>query len=245
MKVVLIAHARSGSNSLVEVLQLHPAIARIENEPFNERYVTWAPDHQDFVARLRSGESFEDVLAEVFANADGLKVLSYQLDDDALASLTHRSDVRVLTLRRRNLLQTAISQTVAMATDLWQAWNASKPLEDYYTDIGALDMASIRTFMDWTRIEIERTQRLTADIDALHLRYEDLYTGTMDARVETVAAIWSFLNLASVDSPDIRRFLSPVMQQARTSTYGKISNLDEIEAELGSDEWGHVAIGVE
>jgi hypothetical protein len=245
VKIVLVAHARSGSNSLVEILQLHPAIDKIENEPFNERYVTWDPDHQDYVARLQSGESLDDVVAEVFAGADGLKLLSYQLDDTSFVSLTHRAGVKILTLRRRNWLQTAISHTVAMSTDLWQAWRATEPLENYYRDIGALELDSVRTFLDWTKREIERTQRLTADLDALHLRYEDLYTGAMKSRVRALAEMWEFLDLEPVDSPAIRHYLSPVVQQARPSTYGNITNLAEIETELGSDEWGHVAIGTE
>jgi len=245
VKVVLVAHARSGSNSLVEILQAHPAIEKIENEPFNERYVTWAPDHQDYVARLQSGESCDDLLDEILCAADGIKTLGYQLDDAALLSLTRRPDVRVLTLRRRNVLQTAISQAVATKTELWQAWRATKPLEDYYADIGDLDLAELRTYMDWRRSEVARVARLTAGIDAMHLRYEDLYAGPMDSRVTAVNEMWHFLGLEPVNSPEIRHFLSPAVQQARGSTYGNITNLAEIEAELGTDEWGHVAIGTE
>jgi hypothetical protein len=151
----------------------------------------------------------------------------------------------VLTLRRRNLLQTAISQGVAMSTDLWQAWNATKPLDEYYADIGALDLASLRTWMEWTQHEIARTQQATVAVDALHLRYEDLYTGPPENRARVVAGIWRFLDLPPADTDEIRHYLSPAVQQARTDTYGNITNLDEIEAELGSDVTGHVAIGTE
>ena len=40
---MVVAHPRSGSNSLVEILDSHPELTLL-NEPFNEKYATWPRD---------------------------------------------------------------------------------------------------------------------------------------------------------------------------------------------------------
>lgn len=104
--MVVVAHPRSGSNSLVEILDRHRRVS-IVNEPFNENFASWGANNQ------------------LFAEFAGWKELSYQVDDDALATLVGRHDAKVATLRRRNVLQTAVSQLVAERTGLWKTWDAA------------------------------------------------------------------------------------------------------------------------
>lgn len=157
-RLVLVAHPRSGSDSLVEVLGCHRALS-IVNEPFNENFASWGPNNPDYVARLRNGESFEDLLEELFTEFTGLKELSYQVDDQALATLVGRSDVKVIALRRRNLLQAAVSQVVAERTRLWKTWDAERDLEDYYRGLPALEVSEVTSRMDWTRAETAASTR--------------------------------------------------------------------------------------
>jgi hypothetical protein len=42
LKLVLFAHARSGSSTLYRILQSHPALHIVE-EPFNRHYQEWNP----------------------------------------------------------------------------------------------------------------------------------------------------------------------------------------------------------
>jgi len=41
-RLLLITHPRSGSSSLYQILQLHPALNMLE-EPFNEAFTNWSP----------------------------------------------------------------------------------------------------------------------------------------------------------------------------------------------------------
>ena len=157
-RVVVLAHPRSGSNSLVEILGLHRSVS-ILNEPFNEHFASWDPSNSDYAALLREGRSFESVLDELFDEFTGLKVLSYQLNDDALTKLVNRSGVKIVALRRRNLLQTAISQVLAESTGLWKTWDADRRLEDYYRGLPALDPTLISARMEWCRSEVSRVAR--------------------------------------------------------------------------------------
>ena len=46
LKLVLFAHARSGSSTLLRILQLHPALHIVE-EPFHDQYATWNPGEKN------------------------------------------------------------------------------------------------------------------------------------------------------------------------------------------------------
>ncbi|MGH3849792.1 MAG: hypothetical protein ACRDRT_08825, partial [Pseudonocardiaceae bacterium] len=139
MRVVVVGHPRSGSNSLVEVLQCHPKLS-LANEPFNVNYASWDPANFDYVARLHSGESFEVLVDELLADFGGIKVMSYQLPGDLVGRLVRGSDVRIIVLRQRNLLQTAVSQLLAEQTGLWKTWDVVGSLEERYRDLEPLDL---------------------------------------------------------------------------------------------------------
>jgi hypothetical protein len=61
---VLIAHPRSGSNCVVEILDARPDLS-VLNEPFNENFTTWQDGNPDYRARLRDTAALDDVLAEM------------------------------------------------------------------------------------------------------------------------------------------------------------------------------------
>ena len=54
------AHPRSGSNALVEILRCHPQLTRL-NEPFNENFSTWLPANPDYRARVSDVASLDEL----------------------------------------------------------------------------------------------------------------------------------------------------------------------------------------
>ena len=83
-RLIFFAHPRSGSSSLLRILQLHPDLHVLE-EPFNEGYTSWAPGNQDYLSRIHDTSSLDAVLAEIFEAYNGVKILNYQLADDLTA----------------------------------------------------------------------------------------------------------------------------------------------------------------
>ncbi|MEY2424941.1 MAG: Stf0 sulfotransferase [Actinomycetota bacterium] len=240
MRVVVLAHPRS--NSLVEILDRHPALSII-NEPFNENFASWGDGNADYLGRVAAGEDFDDLIDELFAEFTGLKELSYQLDDDQLARLVRRPNVRVIALRRRNVLQTAVSQLIAEQTDLWKTWDADGSLEDHYRALTPLDFDLITDRMRWTIAEVARVEAALSEVDSarvLRVGYEDLYFVPQSTQDEWLAGLWSFLDLPRADDPEIAHFLSAAVKQARPSTYGRLPNLEAIEARFGNDATGHL-----
>jgi hypothetical protein len=240
-RVVVLAHPRSGSNSLVEILQRHHEVSMI-NEPFNEHFASWDSNNADYVSRLRGGESITPILDELFTTYTGLKALSYQLNDAELRALLERPEAKVLALHRRTLLQTALSQVVAESSGLWKTWDADRPLEDY-RGLPALDVDAVAARLEWSQREAERVATAIGSLEssrAFLVDYEDLYQAPARDGRALVNRIWTFLDLEPVEDPAIGHFLSDAVRQARPSTYGQIPNLADIEAALGNEVTGHL-----
>lgn len=119
LRLILFAHARSGSSSLLKILQLHPDLHLVE-EPFHESFASWSPDNPNYRDQLHDRDSLDKQLDTIFATYNGLKVLDYQLSDDLITHLLQRPGSHVLFLRRRNLLQAVVLAMIGQQTQLWK-----------------------------------------------------------------------------------------------------------------------------
>ncbi len=241
--LLVVAHPRSGSNSLVEILDCHPELTLL-NEPFNEAFSAWVPANPDYRARVTDVASLDRVVDGILADYSGFKVHTYQLEMDLLAHLLCRTDLHVVFLRRRNLLEAVVSNLIAEQTGLWASWDRERAVEDYYTDLAPLSVQDIRDRLWWARenlAEVAAVLRARSDRRALELCYEDLFLGDRSARWRLVESLWSHLGLPPCAEPRVGRFLEDAsFRMGRPATYGRLPNLAEIEAALGNDETGHI-----
>jgi LPS sulfotransferase NodH len=237
--VVVVAHPRSGSNSLVELVSValpHPLL----NEPFNERHHTWSPDAVDWRSRVHDVASLDEVFAEITATWSGIKALGYQLDLPLLEHLLLRPDVRVIRLRRRNLLETVVSNLVAVQTNLWRATGVEGALDDHYGELAPIEVDDVRDLLRHTRTRLDEVEAIVdrRTGPTLHLEYEDVYLHDTAAQL---ARLWRFLDVPAPADERLRSHLDPTQaRMARPSTYGRVPNIAEIEAALGSDDVGHL-----
>ena len=242
-KLLLLAHPRSGSSNLYEILQLHPAL-RICLEPFNENRVRWASANVSYRERVDDWDSLEAVLVEILAEFDGLKLSSYQLPEEWVVRLIGRSDFLVLFLRRRNVLQAVVSNLIAEQTGLWHRWDMNRPLDTYYADLRPLDVAEVRTRVEELASHLDR---LEAAIERRNdgrthtLFYEDLFYAEPAAQKGAIGALWAFLDLDPIESDRIDYFLRPKRSKLNSpATYRMLPNAREIEEECGDDVTGHL-----
>jgi len=243
-RLVLLAWPRTGSSSLWEILQSHPDLELFPDEPFNESFAGWSPGNPDYLARIGDIESLDTVLAELFERYRGIKVLSYQLDEDQLRHLILRPGLRIIFISRRNLLQIAVSDRIAKQAKLWNRWDAdpAQPLERYYESLEPLDLDDLRGYvrelvshLRW----VESVLDLREDGRTLRLRYEDLYFATPRAQRAQLAAVWSFLGVTPITPPEVSYYLDPrTAKLGGPDTYGRLPNAAEIDAALGADETG-------
>jgi len=243
-RLILLAWPRSGSSSLWQILRAHPDLLLLADEPFNESFTEWAPGNPDYLARITDIESLDLVLDELFGSYRGIKVLTYQLDEEQLTHLVLRRDLRVIYISRRNLLQIAVSDRIAKQTRVFNRWDVHPhvPVEDRYNSLTPLDLDDLRSYVHdlashlaW----IETVLNLRGDAHTLRLHYEDLYFANRQAQRAQLAVLWSFLGLAPLNVPEVDYYLNPqTAKLGATNTYGRLPNAAEIDAALGGDDTG-------
>ena len=241
---MIVAHPRSGSNSLVEILDCHPELTLLLDEPFNEDFSTWLPANPDYRTLVTGVTSLDRVVNGILADYSGFKVHSYQLGTELLAHLLCRRDLYVVFLQRRNLLEAAVSGLIAEQTSLWAAWDRDRTLEDYYTDLAPLPVEDVRDKLLQIReniAEVAAILRGRSDGRVLQLCYEDLFLADRGTRWRLVESLWSHLGLPPCQNPRVGRFLENAsFRMGKPATYGRLPNLAEIEATLGNDKTGHI-----
>jgi hypothetical protein len=242
-RLVVVAHPRSGSSSLVEILGCHPELSLLD-EPFDEDFSSWLPGNPDYRSLVTDVTSLDRVVDGILDDYSGFKVHGYQLGPELLAHLLCRTDLYVVSLRRRNLLAAVVSWLIAEQTDLWEAWERDRALEDYYTDLAPLPVEDVREKVRQTRenlAEVAAILSTRSDGRVLELCYEDLFLGERSTRWRLVESLWSHLGLPPCENPRVSRFLENAsLRMGKPATYGRLPNLVEIEATLGNDDTGHI-----
>ncbi len=243
-RLVLLAWPRSGSSSLWEILRAHPDLRLMADEPFNESFAEWSPGNPDYLARLRDVESLDLVLDELFQTYRGIKVLSYQLDEEQLTNLVQRPGLRIIYISRRNLLQTAVSDRIAKQTNVFNRWDVrpQETLEHRYDALTPLDLDDLRSYVHdlashlaW----IDSVLNRSSGVRSLRLHYEDLYFASRESQLAQLSGLWSFLGLPQLSSPEVEHYLNPDTAKLGTmDTYGRLPNAAQIDAALGADDTG-------
>lgn len=245
-KVVLLSWPRTGSSSLWRILGAHPDLNLMSDEPFNENYTAWAPGNVDYLRWISPGvDAFAAVLDELLRTYDGVKILDYQLDDEQLQALAARSDIRLIYLRRRNLLQVAVSDRIAKQVRLWNRWDVpvGETLTDRYRSLRPLDIDDLRRYVEELRAHLARIDTVLAGRadPVFQVCYEDLFLGSPEDQQNILGALWTCLGLSAVERPLLSRFLDH--RGARLGgpqTYGLLPQAAQINRALGSNEVGYL-----
>jgi|GEM_PF-1747017 len=241
LRVVFFAHPRSGSSSLYQILQLHPALNILE-EPFHENFTRWYPEQKNYHDLVRNIPSLDAQLVDIFSTYNGIKVLDYQLPRDLAVHLLQRRDCKFIFLRRKNLLQSVVSVLIAEQTQLWKKWEMTKPLEEYYRNIQPLDVHDIQQRVTYLK---ERLDFFESVIDArpedtaIKLTYESIYFAPPVQRDAQIAAIWNFLKIAPIESAQLQYYLRPEEVKINSAeTYAMVPNAQDVQQFCGNDVTG-------
>jgi hypothetical protein len=240
-RLIFIAHPRSGSSSLYQILQLHPSLNILE-EPFNEGFAEWSPNGKTYLDKIVDIPSFDEQLADIFSEYNGLKMLNYQLDDDVLAYLLEKKDLFFIFLRRRNILQSVVSTMIADQTGLWKMWEMNRTFGEYYKQLKPLNISEIQS--DTQEIEkqldnIERRLDNRPKGTVLKFVYEDLYFTALEQRKRQIEVIWPFLKLSPLRDERVEYYLLPEKVKINSlETYRMLPNCQEIEEKCGNDRTG-------
>ncbi len=213
-KFVVITRSRTGSYLLISLLKNHPNIVA-EGEAFN------------FIApkscqTIWEKEVFTKKLSKV--KYVGFKIFYYHpLDSDDKSvwdNLKSDKSIKIIHLRRENMLNTIVSRKIAGKTNIWKKQNSGEiPVEERKV---TLDPEECVEKFERTKKWETQTRQDFKDHPFFELTYEELTAHKQD----TMNAIFSFLQLDSIPVE------SSLKKQNKETLRDLVTNYDEIEQGL-------------
>lgn len=241
VRLIFLAHPRSGSSSLYQILQLHPELNILE-EPFNENFTRWDRKNRNYREQVHDLPSLETTITEIFSDYNGIKMLDYQLPDGLAVHLLQRPGFKVIFLRRKNLLKSVVSVLIAEQTHLWKRWEMTRPLEEYYSNLQPIDIQDITNRVAYLKDHLDFFEAVLdtrSKADVIKFTYEELYFSDISRQTRQIAAVWDLLGIASLALERYQPYLSPeTMQINSAATYEFLPNAREIHNACGNEVTG-------
>jgi len=238
--LILLAHARSGSTSLMEILGAHPDV-RMVNEPFSpNRDRSGGCYHQ----QVSDQATLEATVQEIFHHYNGMKHLIYQLPLEWNHALVEQCGRRVL-LYRQNMLAAVVSAMLAEQTSTWFG-NREALLNEPLQPLDVVELGN-RVRLENKLVEEQREFLNRRRLAYIEIAYEELFDAQLPVD-ERLARVLRLFNSLGYDPPTgeslnrIQNLLKPRYQINDQQTYERIPNIEEIEQTLG-EEFGRLTLG--
>lgn len=213
------------------------------DEPFHRHYRSWAGDEPNHVDHVSDTVSLDRQLAMIFERYDGLKLLDYQLPEELCTHLLLRPDIKVVSLKRRNLLQTIVSEQIALQSGIWKIWELKEgTLDEAYDGLEDVPLDRIRdrlAHMKAVRNAYNAIlDRKPSDM-CLDLEYEAVYTSCAEENRRRLHAVIRFLGIDPEDLGDTTYYLDPGQTKMNNEqSYRRLPNAQHINDRFGCDETG-------
>lgn len=184
-KFIIISHARSGSNLLLNALNSHPNIIA---------------EHEIFAAHNRNiGENFQPTLDNLFrkrpesAKAVGCKIFYYHLNQDEWRQISEIPELKVIHLKRKNALSMIVSMKVAFKTDQWGIASEAERIDAAQKQVH-LDYDFLRQRFEQIELWEKNMPKLFDRSPIQNVFYQDL----VGQYQQTVESLFSFLDLPQI-----------------------------------------------
>lgn len=234
-RFIVLNEGRSGSTLLVDELDRRWTEIRAQREVFHPM-------------RREGRRWFEDVVYQTFFVETGepivgCKIHGVQITEDQLEALVSLEGMKVIILRRRDLLRRFVSERIANRTDQWMQTRGdggSEPLPPEVRRI-TVDIPSFRDSMAISTRWFAECERISAVVPTLDVWYEDL-TVDLDGELRRIAG---FLGAGEPEheAPPLLLRQNPEPLSTLVENYGEVrAFLDEIGlGDTLSDEYAPVA----
>lgn len=234
-KFVIFATARTGSTSLAELLGKSKDV-KLCFEPFHEDFSKWKPGNKNYSKLIKDDVSLNRVLDEIFTKFNGLKVLDYQLPENIYFELLRRKDLKIIFLRRKNLLELGISDLVAHQVGEWRKLNKTS----LYKNLKPLDLNKMEETIKYVnhlnKTYFQFLEKNRKD-DYMSLWYEELYSEDFKKNKKTIQKICNYLEIALPPDTAIKKYMTPSKAKINyKNIYSKIPNYKEIVKRLGKEK---------
>lgn len=208
--------------------------------------------HPKYAERVTDRESLHSALSVIFETYNGIKHATHPSGwpfprCDLNYDLLRLDDCYVILLTRCNDLERAVSDEIAHQAGIWHFWNEADRAAMRTCAFEPLEVDKLRSVLarDAEFLSACRRQLCIGGTPYLELTYESLYGSglTREEQLSVLDGVVAFLGLPALGQGGRHGRVLELLQPSTTgsdsrSLYRRIPNIDEIEAELGSDETG-------
>ncbi|MEN8148710.1 MAG: sulfotransferase [Planctomycetota bacterium] len=234
-RFVVVTHYRCGSNWFLSLLRSHPRVVA-HSELFFPRHIYWGSAahslgaDEPYLMRIRERSPTEFLNRAVFRPyarhtlAVGFKLMYSQVEEELRAALLADDDLRIIHLRRSNILRILISQELARRTGAMSSTSEADSRR-------RLDRAGkVELSVRQCRKQFERILRFQDEWRGrahLEFDYEDLLRDPQGA----AGRAFDLLGIPR------RPASSPLVRQTSRGLGELVENLEELAAAFGGTEW--------
>jgi LPS sulfotransferase NodH len=235
-RFIILGRSRTGSNFLRGLLNSHPGILVFGEILKNDQSVEWGLEGYPATGRplklLREdGARFmEDAVFKKHPpaiQAVGFKLFYYHAQENLARPiwdyLHSHTEIRVIHIKRRNMLRTHLSRRRAELTDRWYNLNGEREQEEAVT----LDFEQCRQ-------DFEQTRRWDTDYDAFfagHPKLEVLYEPLSEDPEAEMGRIQAFLGV------ECRSLRPETYRQSNLPLAQAIANFAELKTRFQGTPW--------
>jgi hypothetical protein len=252
---IIFSLARTGSTTLIRILNRRQGV-RCFFEPFNPT------NREPQLGKCREMVKQQGLAATVqwlWTGCNGFKHVwkpggwPFEDNPDLNRQLLVEMGAKIILLRRRNELQRAMSVQISEQMNLWTPNTAEDFRRIREHQFQALDIGRLRSEMTWAQENLEwaRQQLRSANACWREATYEDFFAPGMktEARLEAIQGVLEFIEAGRASDREtvaMRTYLNPAVTGFQNAeSYTKISNIQEVERELGCTETGFVFDGAQ
>jgi LPS sulfotransferase NodH len=230
-KFIILCRSRTGSNFLLNQLQFHENI-RMFYEVFSQDQSPkefWDYINYDIqnIRNIKQNDPIQFIETFLFremplnVKAVGFKLFYYHAQEvkaqEVWQYLQANQELKIIHLVRKNLLQTYVSQQIALATNSW------------YLKSGKQVQSNPAIALDYeqTRKAFEETKKLESDNDTFFQNHQILkvfYEDLVQDNLEEIAKIQNFLNVKPTPVSISTKKRSPQSLQQVIQNYSELKN---------------------
>lgn len=217
-RFLLLSEPRSGSTLLIDELDRRWKEIRSGGEAFNP-------------VNRSSSDCFEDIAGIAFeddtgASIVGIKVFGAHVSEQQLSLLAESDGMRVIILRRRDLLRRYVSEQIAHRTGRWREFHSAGPTRESPVEERSVRVDTTMLLESFRNSEdhFARFDRLSTGVPRIDVWYEDL-VADLDGQLRTIAG---FLGAGEPDNEAPPRLVRQNPEPLSTL----ITNHDEVASFL-------------
>ncbi|WP_217385639.1 sulfotransferase [Dolichospermum sp. UHCC 0259] len=241
-KFIVLGQGRSGSNFLLGLLNSHSQVIAY-GELFGFQDIDWSLPKYNPYSKFKTLVSLINKNPEIFLeriilrkylpliSAVGFKILYFHAKGDSGESVWHflqnRQDIKIIHLKRKNLLKSFLSSKKALITNEWVV-SSQKGINNKPKEVTvSLDYQECLGYFKWTQASMETHDLLFANHQKIDVVYEDL---SQDYESE-MKRVQEFLEL------DYETLKPNTLKQSSLSLSESISNYLELKEKFQNTPW--------